>query len=291
MHLLNLSGRLAIALNGEGDHALDVAPASEGRYGPDPQSVYPQWDEFRSWADEALHRIGAGGDDSSVVSINDAAVGAPVPRPGQVFAIGLNYREHAEEAGLEFPQIPVVFTKFPASVTGPRGRITLPSESVDFEVELVAVIGRTASRVRAEDGWSHVAGLTVGQDLSDRELQLAGPAPQQFNMGKSYTGFAPIGPRLVTPDEFANPDDVEIGCRLGGMQMQKIRTSDMIFSIPQIIAFLSSILTLWPGDLVFTGTPSGTGWGQDPKRLIGADDVLVTTAEGIGEMRHTFTRT
>lgn len=294
MHLLNLSGRLALALGEKDGHALDVERASQGRYGPDPQSVYLHWEEFRTWADDASTRLRSGShgfDDSSVVSVDDAAIEAPVPRPGQVFAIGLNYREHAEEAGLEFPQHPVVFTKFPASITGPRGQIALPSDSVDFEVELVAVIGRTTSNVQVEEGWSHIAGLTVGQDLSDRKLQLAGPAPQQFNMGKSYTGFAPIGPTLVTPDEFDNPDDVEIGCRLGGTPMQKIRTSDMIFSIPQIIAFLSSVLSLWPGDLVFTGTPSGTGWGQEPKRLIGPDDVLVTTAEGIGEMRHTFVRT
>jgi 2-keto-4-pentenoate hydratase/2-oxohepta-3-ene-1,7-dioic acid hydratase in catechol pathway len=279
MRILNLSGRLAIDV--DGDYAIDVATASDGRFGPDPQSVYRRWDEFVSWASGELPS-------SAQVRIDDDALGAPAPRPGQVFAVGLNYREHAAEAGLDLPEIPVVFTKFPSSVTGPRGVIGLPKGSVDFEVELVAVVGREASGVAAADAWGHIAGLTVGQDLSERELQLAGPAPQQFNMGKSFRGFAPIGPALVTPDEFAEPDDIEISCALGGVEVQKTRTGDMIFSIPKIVEFLSSVATLWPGDLIFTGTPSGTGWSREPKLLIGPADELVTSAEGIGQMRHTF---
>jgi 2-keto-4-pentenoate hydratase/2-oxohepta-3-ene-1,7-dioic acid hydratase in catechol pathway len=181
-----------------------------------------------------------------------------------------------------------VFTKFPSAITGPRDRIALPKGSVDFEVELVAVVGREAHRVSSTQAWEHIAGLTVGQDLSERELQLAGPPPQQYNMGKSYSGFAPIGPVLVTPDEFDDPDDIAISCSLSGVEVQKTRTSDMIFWIPRIVAFLSSVTTLWPGDVIFTGTPSGVGWTRDPKLLIGPDDELVTRADGIGEMRHTF---
>ncbi|GAA4558843.1 fumarylacetoacetate hydrolase family protein [Pseudonocardia xishanensis] len=279
MRILNLSGRLAVDI--DGSYAVDVATASDGRFGPDPHSVYDQWDEFVTWA---------GGDlpISSRVTVDHTALGAPAPRPRQVFAVGLNYREHAEEAGLDLPEIPMVFTKFPSAVTGPGGVIDLPKGSVDFEVELVAVVGREAAGVSTADAWAHIAGLTVGQDLSERELQLAGPAPQQFNMGKSYRGFAPIGPVLVTPDEFADPDDIEISCALNGVEVQKTRTSDMIFSIPKIVEFLSSVATLWPGDVIFTGTPSGTGWSRDPKLLIGPDDELVTVAEGIGQMRHTF---
>jgi 2-keto-4-pentenoate hydratase/2-oxohepta-3-ene-1,7-dioic acid hydratase in catechol pathway len=279
MRILNLSGRLAIDVDGA--YAIDVATASDGRFGPDPQSVYRRWNEFVSWASGELPS-------SAQVRIDGDALGAPAPRPGQVFAVGLNYREHAAEAGLDLPEIPVVFTKFPSSVTGSRGVIDLPKGSVDFEVELVAVVGREASGVAAADAWSHIAGLTVGQDLSERELQLAGPAPQQFNMGKSFRGFAPIGPALVTPDEFADPDDIEISCALSGVEVQKTRTGDMIFSVPKIVEFLSSVATLWPGDLIFTGTPSGVGWSREPKLLIGPDDELVTSAEGIGQMRHTF---
>ncbi|MEV1292679.1 fumarylacetoacetate hydrolase family protein [Pseudonocardia sp. NPDC049635] len=282
MRILNLSGRLAIEV--DDGHAVDVAHASAGRFGPDPQSVYQQWDEFVSWAE--------GGFDRSVREpVEPGSLGAPAPRPGQVFAVGLNYREHASEAGLDLPEIPVVFTKFPSSVTGPSGVIALPKGSVDFEVELVAVVGRAASGVDAATAWTHIAGLTVGQDLSERELQLAGPAPQQFSMGKSYPGFAPVGPVLVTPDEFDDPDDIAISCTLNGVEVQRTRTSDMIFSIPAIVEFLSAVVTLWPGDLIFTGTPSGVGWARDPKLLIGAGDELVTGAEGIGQMRHTFRNT
>lgn len=279
MRILNLDGRLALAVGD--DHAIDVATASEGRFGPEPQGVYAVWEEFRAWADGRSSTDGA-------VEVDRTRLGAPAPRPPQVFAVGLNYRDHAAEAGLDLPETPVVFTKFPSAVTGPGGQITLPKGSVDFEVELVAVVGREARGVSSADAWQYIAGLTVGQDLSERELQLAGPAPQQFNMGKSYVGFAPIGPVLVTPEEFADPDDVEISCTLSGVEVQRTRTSDMIFSIPRIVEFLSSVAVLWPGDLIFTGTPSGVGWTREPKLLIGADDELVTTAEGIGEMRHTF---
>lgn len=279
MRILNLDGRLALAVGD--DRAIDVATASGGRFGPEPQGVYAVWEEFRAWADGRSSTDGA-------VEVDRARLGAPAPRPPQVFAVGLNYREHAAEAGLDLPETPVVFTKFPSAVTGPGGQITLPKGSVDFEVELVAVVGREAWGVSSADAWQYIAGLTVGQDLSERELQLAGPAPQQFNMGKSYVGFAPIGPVLVTPDEFTDPDDVEISCTLSGVEVQRTRTGDMIFSIPRIVEFLSSVAVLWPGDLIFTGTPSGVGWTREPRLLIGADDELVTSAEGIGEMRHTF---
>ena len=150
--------------------------------------------------------------------------GPPVPRPRQVFAIGLNYRDHACEAQLEAPSTPPVFTKFPTSLTGHKCPVKLPAGSVDWEVELVAVIARRCDFVGSTQAWDHIAGLTVGQDLSERQLQLAGPAPQ-FSLGKSYRGFAPLGPELVTVDEFPDPDDVELGCRLeGGEILQKGRT-------------------------------------------------------------------
>jgi 2-keto-4-pentenoate hydratase/2-oxohepta-3-ene-1,7-dioic acid hydratase in catechol pathway len=280
---MNLAGRLALAVDGG---AIDVATASEGRFGPDVQSTYQQWPAFEQWA-----RAHLSGGTGGVTPFAEADLLAPVPRPPQVFAVGLNFRDHAEEAGLELPDSPMVFTKFPASVTGPFATITLPRGSVDFEAELVAVIGREASHVSEADAWSHIAGLTCGQDLSERELQLSGPAPAQYNLGKSFTGFAPIGPYLVTPDDFLDPDDVEIECSLSGELMQKSHTANLIFSIPQIVAHLSSILTLWPGDLVFTGTPSGIGWTREPRRLITEDDELVTTMASIGSMRHTFVAT
>jgi 2-keto-4-pentenoate hydratase/2-oxohepta-3-ene-1,7-dioic acid hydratase in catechol pathway len=282
MRLLNNAGRLALAVPGG---AIDVARVSGGRFGPAVQAVYPIWGEFADWASSCLAEDPA----SDVEPLDERRLGPPVPLPPQVFAVGLNYREHAAEAGLDVPDEPFVFTKFPASVTGPYAEIELPSPNVDFEAELVAVIGRRAHRVAEADAWDHVAGLTAGQDLSDRAQQLSGPAPQQYSLGKSFAGFAPIGPALVTPDELANPDDLELGCALADGQMQKARTSDLIFPIARIVAFLSDILPLLPGDLIFTGTPSGIGWTRDPRRTLRPGDELVTAVAGIGEMRHHFT--
>jgi 2-keto-4-pentenoate hydratase/2-oxohepta-3-ene-1,7-dioic acid hydratase in catechol pathway len=277
VRIYNVAGRLCLAVAGG---AVDVEQASDGRFSADVQAVYERWDEFRAWARDV--------DGPATVEIDAARLGAPVPRPPQVFGIGLNYREHAAEAGLALPERPMVFTKFPASVTGPSGPIIRPAGSVDFETELVAVIGRRAEYVPAGEAWDYIAGFTAGQDLSERELQTSGPPPQQYNMGKSYRGFAPIGPALVTLDEFADPADLGLGCRVNGREMQNGRTADMIFSIPALVEFLSGILPLLPGDLIFTGTPSGIGWARKPPELLRIGDELVTWVEGIGEMRHHF---
>jgi 2-keto-4-pentenoate hydratase/2-oxohepta-3-ene-1,7-dioic acid hydratase in catechol pathway len=274
---MNVENRLHLLV---GDRVVDVEKSSGGVFSADVQSVYDRWDEFREWAATASLPAGA--------PVPANGVGAPVPQPRQVFAIGLNYRDHALESGLELPSTPMVFTKFPASVAGPYDTIELPPGSVDFEVELVAVIGRRAQRVAEAAAWDHVAGLTVGQDLSEREMQLQPPAPQQFNLAKSFTGFAPLGPCLVTPDEFDDPDNLEIGCVLNGEQMQKANTAELIFPVPALVAYLSSVLPLLPGDLIFTGTPSGIGWGRSPQRFLGPDDELTSYVGGIGVMRHHF---
>ncbi len=271
------SGRAALAVGGG---AVDIAAASGGRFSSDVQDIYGVWGEFCDWA-----RGFAGPAD---LDVRPGNVGCPVPRPPQVFAVGLNYRAHAVESGLPIPEIPVVFTKFPAAVTGPYDRVVLPTGPVDFEAEVVAVLGTRAENVAARDAWSHVAGLTVGQDLSQRAVQWAGDAPQQFSLGKSFAGFAPIGPVVVTPDEFDNPDDVEIACSLNGEQMQKSRTSDLVFSIPELIAYISAIVPMMPGDLLFTGTPSGVGFSRDPKIVLQPGDELTTSIDGVGSMITTF---
>lgn len=279
MRMMNLRGRLALA-TAEG-RAIDVATASEGRFGPDVQSVFLAWDAFRDWATAASSHLG------EAVAFEPTDLGPPVPSPRQIFAIGLNYRDHAAEAKLGLPARPMVFTKFPSSITGPTGNVALPSASVDFETELVVVIGRKGEHVAAVDAWSFVAGLTAGQDLSERELQMMGPAPQ-FGLAKSFAGFSPIGPVLVTPDEFATPDDIALGCSVNGESRQRSRTSQMVFSVAELVAYLSSVVTLLPGDVIFTGTPAGVGWAATPRRFFGPGDELVTTIEGIGEMRHRF---
>jgi 2-keto-4-pentenoate hydratase/2-oxohepta-3-ene-1,7-dioic acid hydratase in catechol pathway len=243
-------------------------------------AVYARWNELREMAEEW--------DFSETEPVDETQVLAPVPHPRQIFAVGLNYREHAKESGLDIPEAPFIFTKFPASVTGPYSTVELPTKTVDFELELVAVIGARAYRVEAADAWEHVAGLTVGQDLSERELQLSGPAPQQFGLGKSYAGFSPIGPAVVSLDEFDDPDDIALSGFLSGEEVQRTRTSDLIFAVPQLVSYLSHVLPLLPGDLIFTGTPSGVGWGRRPQRFIQPTDELVSRAEGIGEMHHRF---
>lgn len=280
MKVANVEGRLMIRLP-EGD--VDVEAASDGRFGADPQAVYERWREFRAWF-EAL------GDDLRVTAAaGPERLGPPVPAPGQVFAIGLNYRDHAAESGLPVPDTPPTFTKFQSSLTGPTGEIQLPEGNVDWEVELVAVIGREARNVPADRAWEYIAGLTVGQDLSERIAQMAGSVPQ-FSLAKSHPGFGPIGPVLVTTDELVDRDDLALGCSINGEDVQKGRTRGQVFSVPELVALLSATVTLCPGDLIFTGTPAGVGQGRSPQRFLQPGDELVTHVDGIGEMRHRFAR-
>lgn len=273
MRLANVDGRATVLVGGGG---IDLATASDGRFGPDVQPLFTVWPAVRAFADQL--------DPGGAAPVDESRLGPPVPRPAQVFAIGLNYRAHADESGAEVPPVPATFTKFPAAISGPFADVELPAPTTDWEVELVAVIGTEADRVAEGDAWSHVAGLTVGQDISERTLQFA--ASRQFSLGKSYRGFAPIGPCLVTPDELADPDDLALGCSVDGETVQDSRTSDLIFSVPQLIAELSAVLPLWPGDIIFTGTPSGVGAMRQPPRFLQPGQVLETWIEGIGTMRN-----
>jgi 2-keto-4-pentenoate hydratase/2-oxohepta-3-ene-1,7-dioic acid hydratase in catechol pathway len=276
MRIANVQGRLVLRV---GTTALDVETASGGSFSSDPQAVYDRWEEFRSWA--------AGADLSTAEPFDPKDLGAPVPKPKQVFAIGLNYAEHAKESAMAAPAEPAVFTKFQTSITGPYAEIDLPTPTVDWEAELVVVIGREATGVSQDDAWDHVAGVTVGQDLSERTRQLVAPVPQ-FSIGKSFPGFAPIGPDLVTVDELRSRDDMEIGCSINGEIVQKGRTRDLIFSVPVLIERLSAILTLLPGDVIFTGTPSGVGHARNPQRYLAPGDSLETWIQGVGELKNTF---
>ena len=182
------------------------------------------------------------------------------------------------------PSVPATFTKFPASLSGPFDDIEIVGGAIDWEVELVAVIGTYADRVSESDAWSHVAGLTIGQDISDRALQFA--AGSQFSLGKSRRGYGPMGPWLVTLDEVPDPDDLALGCSVDGETVQDSRTSDLIFSVPQLIAELSAVLPLLPGDVIFTGTPAGVGFVRKPARALQPGNVLETWIEGIGTIRN-----
>jgi 2-keto-4-pentenoate hydratase/2-oxohepta-3-ene-1,7-dioic acid hydratase in catechol pathway len=270
MRIANIDGRLAMAV---GDGWADVAKASGGRFAPDPQAIYERWDEFRAWAADGFDATSA---------LVTGEQGNPVPAPRQLIAIGLNYREHAIESKLAIPEHPVVFAKFQSSLVGPDAVVELPSDGVDWEVELVVVIGRTAHQVPVEEAWEHVAGLTIGQDLSWRQVQTRGPAPQ-FSIGKSYPGFSPLGPVVVTPDEFDDKDDLRISCSLDGEVLQDGRTSDLIFPVADLVHRLSQSLTLYPGDVIYTGTPKGVGMGRTPARFL-TPGTLVSSIEGIGDL-------
>jgi 2-keto-4-pentenoate hydratase/2-oxohepta-3-ene-1,7-dioic acid hydratase in catechol pathway len=280
MRLANLGGRATLIVPGADDRGVDVAEASGGKFGPDVQGLYDDWDAFRAFvADVDLST-------AAITTIDHAELRAPVPAPRQVFGIGLNYRTHAAEAGMDVPSVPATFTKFPASITGPFAEVELPNDTVDWEVELVVVIGRRADWVAAADAWSHVAGVTVGQDLSDRTLQLAAGA--QFSLGKSHRGFTPLGPWVVTPDELADPDDLALGCSIDGETVQDGRTSDLVFGVSQLIAELSAVVPLLPGDIIFTGTPGGVGFARKPPRFLQPGETLTTWVEGIGTIRTGF---
>ena len=268
MKLANVGGRSALVVD---DGILDVATASDGRFGPEPAAVFEEWAAFRNWAGSA---------DGDVRPLDPAALGAPSPTPRQVFGVGLNYRAHAAESGMELPAIPAVFTKFPASLGGPNDPIVLRGDMVDWEVELVAVIGTRAERVAEADGWDHIAGLCVGQDISDRFVQFR--AGGQFSLGKSFPGYGPTGPWLVTPDDLDDPDDLALGCAIDGETVQQDRTSDLVFGVPRLVAEISAVVPLLPGDLVFTGTPSGVGVSRTPPRFLRPGDVLESWIEGIG---------
>jgi 2-keto-4-pentenoate hydratase/2-oxohepta-3-ene-1,7-dioic acid hydratase in catechol pathway len=257
------------------DEIADVAEASGGRFGPDPMAVYDEWDEFVAWA-ATVH--------AGTAPLLEADLGCPVPRPRQVFAIGLNYGRHAAESGMPVPEVPATFTKFPTSLGGPFDDVEIHGDSIDWEVELVAVVGRRADRVAEADGWSHIAGLTIGQDISDRQLQFAAGA--QFSLGKSRRGYGPMGPWLVTVDEVPTPEDLALGCSVDGETMQDARTSDLIFDIPQLVAELSSVCPLLPGDVIFTGTPEGVGMARQPARFLRPGETLETWIEGIGTIRN-----
>ena len=272
MRLANVQGRAAVVLDGR---LVDVERASGGRLPADPMALIPQLDAARD-----LPVL----DDSP--EVDDIHLGPPVPRPQKIIAIGLNYRAHAEESGLSLPEEPVVFAKLPSALAGPTDDIVVPAGRVrvDWEAELVVVVGRRGRHIPAEHAWAHVAGVTCGQDVSDREEQFR--ALRQFTMAKSFDTYAPIGPVLVTPDELEHVDDLAVRCRIDGEEVQSSRTNDLIFPVPELIAWISRICTLEPGDLIFTGTPGGVGDSRQPPRYLHPGNVVETEIEGVGVMRN-----
>ena len=275
VRLVNAGGRAGLCVGGS---VVDVERRAAGRFSSDPMDALARWDEFRDWAEG----VRAGSGDPAQ---DEFALGPCVPRPAKVFGIGLNYRAHAAEAGLDLPKQPLVFTKFPNCLAGPRADVVLTSERVDYEVELVAVIGRRARNIADSRALEHVAGYCVGQDISDRALQFA-DKPPQFSLGKSADTFGPIGPALVSLDAFADPDDLPLWCEVSGERLQQDRTRDMIFSVAELVAYLARYCTLEPGDLIFSGTPAGVGSAREPRRYLLPGDEIASGIDGIGILRN-----
>jgi 2-keto-4-pentenoate hydratase/2-oxohepta-3-ene-1,7-dioic acid hydratase in catechol pathway len=270
---VNLDGRLGADLDGR---CIDLEARSGGRFSSDPMSAFDCWREIRDWlADQTVS-------DRDPV-IDAARLGPPVPDPTQVFAIGLNYKDHAEEAGLPLPASPMVFTKFPSCLVGPQAEVPLTSDRVDWEIEQVVVIGSEADRVPASSAWDHVAGFCAGQDISDRRLQFS-DKPPQFSLGKSARAFGPLGPALVSLDEFETPDDLRLRCWVDGELMQDSTTANLIFAVPELIEHISRYCVMRPGDLIFTGTPSGVGSVRDPRRYLAVGETIESEIEGIGRL-------
>jgi 2-keto-4-pentenoate hydratase/2-oxohepta-3-ene-1,7-dioic acid hydratase in catechol pathway len=280
MRIANVNGRAQLVADGGG---LDVHTASAGRFGPSLPALYDDWDAFRLWAATAPEAAAS----PAFAPFDPATCGPPSPAPRQVFAVALNYRDHAAETGVAPPNDPLIFAKYVSAFSGPVSKVVLPPGHVDWECELVAVMAHQARQLSPAEAWAHVAGLTVGQDLSERILQRSGPAPQ-FGLAKSHPGFAPTGPVLATAEEFDNPDDLAIGCEVNGQPMQSARTSQMIFPVAELIAYLSSVVTLLPGDVIFTGTPPGVGAGRKPPVFLAPGDELRSWIEGIGELQQSF---
>nr|WP_211168935.1 fumarylacetoacetate hydrolase family protein [Aromatoleum toluvorans] len=215
-------------------------------------------------------------------------LGPPLAGIGKIVCIGLNYADHAREASLPIPQEPIVFMKAQTAICGPHDAIVLPpgSEKTDWELELVIAIGTTARRVAVGDALGHVAGYMTGLDMSERYWQLERGG--QWTKGKSFDTFAPIGPWLATADEVGKPGELPMRLAVNGDRMQDSNTANMIFNPAQIISYVSGLMTLQPGDLIFTGTPAGVGMGMTPQRYLRAGERIDAGIAGLGEQQHTI---
>lgn len=278
MRLANLAGRATVVVAGR---AVDVERASGGALSSDPMMLSDLANH------DALRVLAAQVNPADWPVLDEAQLGAPVPRPPKGFGVALNYRTHALESGRDLPTEPHLFGKMENCVCGPFDEVVLPTGlgHIDYEAELVIVFGRTCRKADRDDAWSFLAGVTCGQDISDRAEQFRPPV-KQFTIAKTYDTFGPIGPYLVTVDELADPDALELEGRVSGEVMQHSNTSDLIFDVPAMVEWLSRHITFQPGDLVWTGTPGGVGEARTPPRFLRSGDVVETEIEGIGCMRN-----
>ncbi len=256
--------------------------------GGEPAVGAVEGDEIRPLGHESMvDFIGYGGSPEpgeDIVKLEDARLHAPVPRPGKVICIGLNYEDHAEETGAPIPEKPIVFAKFANSVIGPGDPIVIPpiTQQVDYEAELAVVIGKTARNVPESEAMDHVYGYTNANDVSARDIQLGEGG--QWTRGKAIDTFCPLGPYLVTRDEVPDPQSLSIRCTLNGEVVQDGTTDKMIFPVSELVAFLSTGMTLEPGDVIITGTPPGVGMARDPQLWMKQGDRVTVEVEGLGAL-------
>ena len=268
------------------DQVVDVSGASDNLAGsPMPASMSQLLARGASGL-EAFRQLSESASETHAMS--EVEMLAPVHDAGKVICIGLNYKDHAEESGAAVPDEPIIFSKYTSALLGHGGEIELPSvsEEVDYEAELVAVIGKNARHVSREDAWSYVAGYACGHDVSARDWQLRKPGGQ-WMMGKTFDTFGPMGPALVTSDEVSDPHNLAIRFRLNGKTMQDSSTCQLIFGVDEAISYLSGVFTLEPGDVIFTGTPPGVGMARKPPVFLANGDVAEVEIEGLGTLRNT----
>jgi 2-keto-4-pentenoate hydratase/2-oxohepta-3-ene-1,7-dioic acid hydratase in catechol pathway len=217
------------------------------------------------------------------LALDGVTLHAPISNPPRIFAIGLNYRDHARESGMEIPTTPVVFFKLPTAIVGPGEPIVLPKNSTqpDYEAEFAFVIGRGGYRIAASDWRDHVYGYTIVNDVSARDVQFSS---SQWSMSKSFPTFCPLGPAIVTADEIPDPHALDISLNIDGEVLQHSNTRELIFRIPELVKYLSSITSLLPGDIVSTGTPFGVGLGRNPRRWLKPGETVTITIEGLGSL-------
>ena len=271
--LANIEGRAALV---EGDNYYDLETISNGKFNNDTSNALTNLVGLSELSEDLSKSEPSG-------LLHDIKIDAPISAPKNCYAVGLNYRNHAEEAGMDIPSVPMVFTKHTTCLVGPNSTIEMRSDHVDYEAELVVVIGHPGKDILKDNAWNHVAGLCVGQDISDRTVQFSSKPPQ-FNLGKSFDTFGPMGPYLVSPDSLQNKESLQIECKVNQEVRQKDNTNDLIFDIPSIISYLSEIVTLNTGDVIFTGTPGGVGVMEG--KFLKDGDVLRTSIEGLGTLKN-----
>jgi 2-keto-4-pentenoate hydratase/2-oxohepta-3-ene-1,7-dioic acid hydratase in catechol pathway len=280
MRIANLAGRATIVTD---DGLIDIATASNGAFSASVDKCVGQLDTLRTWFQSA--QPGVTSETKPAELFGDSRLGPVVTSPQQIFAVGLNYRHHANEMNMTLPSEPMVFTKFVSSLCGPNDELPVRGDTTDFEAELVIVIGTKARDLSEEEALGAVAGYCVGQDFSERTLQRRGATPQ-YSLAKSYRNFTPVGPWLTTSDEVGDPNNLNVSCSVNDVQYQNSTTGDMIFRVAEIVSYLSTIVELRPGDLVFTGSPHGVGQGQNPPVFLKPGDRVVTAIERLGQIEN-----